>query len=41
MFPNPDLLMVLTQQLSPNNFAILGHDAHQPIDVLRMFTDQF
>jgi hypothetical protein len=41
MFTDPHLLVVLAQQLSPNNIAILGNDADQSIDILRMFTDQF
>jgi hypothetical protein len=41
MFTDPHLLVVLAQQLSPNDIAILGNDADQSIDILRMFTDQF
>ena len=41
MFADPDLLVVLAQQLSSNGVAIFGHDAHQSIDILRMLADQF
>jgi hypothetical protein len=40
MLADPDLLVVLAQQLTPNDVAILGHDAHQSIDILRMLADQ-
>jgi hypothetical protein len=40
MFTDPNLLVMLEQQLSPNDIAILGHDAHQSIDILRMLADQ-
>jgi len=40
MLADPDLLVVLAQQLSPNDVAILGHDAHQSIDIFRMLADQ-
>jgi hypothetical protein len=40
MLAGPDLLVVLTQQLTPNDVAILGHDAHQSIDIFRMLADQ-
>ena len=41
MLADPDLLLMLAQQLTPNDVAIFGHDAHQSIDILRMLTDQF
>ena len=41
MFADPDLRLVLAQQLTPNDVTILGHDAHQPIDIFRMLADQF
>ena len=41
MLADPDLRMVLAQQLTPNDVTILGHDAHQSIDIFRMFANQF
>jgi len=41
MLADPDLLLMLAQQLTPNDVAIFGHDAHQSIDILRMLADQF
>ncbi len=40
MLADPNLLMVLTQELTPNDISILGHNAHQPIDILGMLTNQ-
>lgn len=41
MFADPDLGLMLTQELSPNRVAIFGHDTYQSIDILRMLPDQF
>jgi hypothetical protein len=41
MFADPDLSLMLAQELSPNGVAIFGHDPHQSIDIFRMFSDQF
>ena len=41
MLADPDLFVVLAQQLTPNDIAVLGYDAHQSIDILRMLADQF
>ncbi|TKS57869.1 MAG: hypothetical protein EWM73_03691 [Nitrospira sp.] len=41
MLADPDLLMVLAQQLTPNDVAIFGHNAHQSIDIFRMLANQF
>ena len=41
MLADPDLGLMFTQELSPNGVAIFSHDAHQSIDILRMFSDQF
>ena len=40
MLADPDLFVVLEQQLSPNDVAILGNDTHQAINILRMLADQ-
>jgi hypothetical protein len=41
MLADPDLLVMLAQELAPNDLAILSYDAYQSIDVLRMLADQF
>ena len=41
MLADPDLLVMLAQELSPNDVTIFGHDAHQSIDILRMLANQF
>jgi hypothetical protein len=39
MLTDPDLLVMLTQELSPNDVTIFGHDAHQSIDIFRMLAN--
>ena len=39
MLADPDLFVVLAQQLTPNDIPIFGHNAHQSIDIFRMLTD--
>ena len=41
MLADPDLLLMLAQQLTPNDIAVLGDNAHQSIDILRMLANQF
>jgi hypothetical protein len=41
MLADPDLLMMLPQELPPNDVTIFSHNAHQSIDILRMLADQF
>jgi hypothetical protein len=41
MLADPDLLLMLTQELPPNDIAIFSHNTHQSIDILRMLADQF
>ena len=40
MLADPDLFVVLAQQLTPNDIPIFGHNAHQSIDIFRMFANQ-
>jgi hypothetical protein len=40
MLADPDLFVVLAQQLTPNDIPIFGHNAHQSIDIFRMLADQ-
>ncbi len=36
---NPDLLLMLAQQLTPDDVTIFGDDTDQPIDILRMLAN--
>ena len=41
MLADPDLLMMLPQELPPNDVTIFSHNTHQSIDILCMLADQF
>ena len=41
MFADPDLLMVLAQQLTTDDVTVFSHNAYQPVDIFCVLTNQF